>query len=53
MQSEKRKELIRSLKFLLFSISAGAIQILSFTLVIVALAFMPNGLFGHAEVKKV
>ena len=32
MQSEKRKELIRSLKFLLFSISAGAIQILSFTL---------------------
>ena len=32
MQSEKKKELIRSLKFLLFSISAGAIQILSFTL---------------------
>ena len=32
MQSEKRKELIRSLKFLLFSISAGVIQILSFTL---------------------
>ena len=28
-------------------------QILSFTLVIVALAFMPNGLFGRAEVKKV
>ena len=32
MQSEKKKELIRSLKFLLFSISAGVIQILSFTL---------------------
>ena len=32
MQSEKKTELIRSLKFLLFSISAGAIQILSFTL---------------------
>ncbi|MGQ0654292.1 MAG: branched-chain amino acid ABC transporter permease [Betaproteobacteria bacterium] len=28
-------------------------QILSFTLVIAALAFMPNGLFGRAEVKKV
>ena len=28
-------------------------QILSFTLVIVALAFMPNGIFGRAEVKKV
>ena len=32
MQTEKKKELIRSVKFLLFSISAGAIQILSFTL---------------------
>ena len=28
-------------------------QILSFTLVILALALMPNGLFGRAEVKKV
>jgi branched-chain amino acid transport system permease protein len=28
-------------------------QILTFTLVIVALALMPNGLFGRAEVKKV
>jgi branched-chain amino acid transport system permease protein len=28
-------------------------QILSFTLVIVALALMPNGLFGAAPVKKV
>ena len=28
-------------------------QILTFTLVIVALALMPNGIFGRAEVKKV
>jgi branched-chain amino acid transport system permease protein len=28
-------------------------QIVTFTLVIVALAAMPNGLFGHAELKKV
>jgi branched-chain amino acid transport system permease protein len=28
-------------------------QLLSFALVIIALALMPNGLFGHAEVKKV
>ena len=28
-------------------------QILTFALVIVALALMPNGLFGRAEVKKV
>ena len=32
MPSQRKKELMRSLKFLLFSISAGAIQILSFTL---------------------
>ena len=30
--SEKKKELIRTLKFVLFSISAGVIQIVSFTL---------------------
>ena len=30
--SNKKKELIRSLKFILFSISAGVIQIVSFTL---------------------
>lgn len=30
--SEKKKELVRSLKFVLFSISAGVIQVLSFTL---------------------
>lgn len=30
--TEKRKELIRSIKFVLFSISAGVIQVLSFTL---------------------
>ena len=32
MTSEKKKELIRALKFILFSISAGFIQIVSFTL---------------------
>lgn len=32
MQSEKKKELLRSVKFLLFSISAGVIEILAFTL---------------------
>ncbi len=30
--SEKKKELIRSIKFLFFSVSAGVIQVLSFTL---------------------
>ncbi|MBO2527356.1 MAG: GtrA family protein [Clostridiales bacterium] len=32
MNAEKKKELLRSLKFLLFSISAGVIQIGTFTL---------------------
>ncbi len=32
MTSEKKKEFFRALKFLLFSISAGVIQIVSFTL---------------------
>ncbi|MCQ2436644.1 MAG: GtrA family protein [Clostridia bacterium] len=32
MEAEKKKELLRSVKFLLFSISAGVIQIVSFTL---------------------
>lgn len=32
MNTNKKKELIRSLKFLVFSISAGVIQIVSFTL---------------------
>lgn len=32
MKTKKQKELLRSLKFLLFSISAGAIQIISFAL---------------------
>lgn len=32
MQAEKKKELLRSIKFTLFSISAGVIQIVSFTL---------------------
>ena len=30
--TEKKKELVRSIKFVLFSISAGVIQVLSFTL---------------------
>jgi len=34
-------------------LGSGYTQILSFALVIVALALMPNGLFGRAEVKKV
>ena len=34
-------------------LGSGYTQILTFTLVIVALAVMPNGLFGRAEVKKV
>ena len=34
-------------------LGSGYTQILTFTLVIVALALMPNGLFGRAEVKKV
>ena len=47
---------------LLFGVTEGMItallgstytQILTFALVIVALALMPNGLFGRAEVKKV
>ena len=33
MVSEKKKELLRSLKFLLFSVSAGIIQIGSFTVI--------------------
>ena len=32
MQADRKKELLRSLKFLLFSISAGIIQIVTFTL---------------------
>jgi branched-chain amino acid transport system permease protein len=34
-------------------LGSGYTQILSFTLVIAVLAFMPNGLFGRAEAKKV
>ena len=32
MERQKKKEIIRAIKFLLFSISAGAIQLISFTL---------------------
>lgn len=35
------------------TLGSGYTQILSFALVIAALAWRPNGLFGHAEVKKV
>ena len=34
-------------------LGSGYTQILTFSLVILALALMPNGLFGRAEVKKV
>ena len=34
-------------------LGSGYTQILSFALVIAALALMPNGLFGRAEVRKV
>ena len=35
------------------TLGSGYTQILTFALVIVALAWRPNGLFGRAEVKKV
>ena len=35
------------------SLGSSYTQILTFTLVIVALAIVPNGLFGRAELKKV
>ncbi len=35
------------------TLGSGYTQILTFALVIAALAWRPNGLFGHAEVKKV
>jgi len=35
------------------ALGSGYTQIISFTLVIVMLAVRPNGLFGHAEVRKV
>ena len=35
------------------TLGSGYTQILSFALVIAALAWRPNGLFGRAEVKKV
>lgn len=39
--SQRKKELIRSLKFVLFSISAGAIQIISYTICLEFLTFKP------------
>lgn len=34
MEKEKKQELLRTLKFTLFSVSAGVIQILSYTLMV-------------------
>lgn len=34
MEKEKKQELLRTLKFTLFSVSAGIIQILSYTLMV-------------------
>ena len=39
--SQRKKELLRSLKFVLFSISAGAIQIISYTICLELLTFKP------------
>ena len=44
--SNKKKELIRSLKFVLFSISAGVIQIVSFTLLTAELLAVLSDLAG-------
>jgi branched-chain amino acid transport system permease protein len=35
------------------ALGSGYTQIISFTLVIVMLAVLPNGLFGRADVRKV
>lgn len=39
--SQRKKELLRSLKFVLFSISAGVIQIISYTICLELLTFKP------------
>ena len=48
MQSQRKKELLRSLKFLLFSLSAGVIEIVSFTLLteLTALPYWPRYLIA-------
>ena len=57
--SEKKKEFIRTLKFVLFSISAGVIQVVSFTLLeevfhtrsFVTTSFRFRKLFGFATIQ--
>ena len=46
MTSERKKEVIRAVKFLLFSISAGVVQILSFTL-LNEVIFVDGGEVGY------
>ena len=46
MTDERKKDLFRALKFLLFSISAGIVQILSFTL-LNEVIFVNGGDFGY------
>lgn len=48
MQQEKKRELIRTIKFVLFSASAGIIQILSFTLLneLMAWSYWPSYLIS-------
>ena len=46
MTDERKKDLFRALKFLLFSISAGIVQVLSFTL-LNEVIFVNGGLFGY------
>lgn len=46
MTSERKKDLMRALKFFLFSVSAGVVQILSFTL-LNEVIFVNGGDFGY------
>ncbi|HNY74924.1 MAG TPA: GtrA family protein, partial [Bacilli bacterium] len=46
MTAERKKDLIRALKFFLFSVSAGVVQIASFTL-LNEVIFVDGGDFGY------
>lgn len=46
MTAERKKDLIRALKFFLFSVSAGVVQIASFTL-LNEVIFIDGGAFGY------
>jgi len=46
MTAERKKDLIRALKFFLFSVSAGVVQIASFTL-LNEVIFVDGGAFGY------